>query len=113
MSTAHLVVIVPSELAPGFGLAGASVRVADTAPAAAEILETLLTDGERGVIAVYEPHFAALDTDERVRLDGSVAPVVVSLPTGLMATTGAARRSRLAGLLQRAVGYHITFGGDE
>lgn len=112
-SPAQLVVVSPPELARGFRLAGAATRSAETAADAAEVLETLIGEGERGVIAVYEPFLAQLDASTRDRLAGSVSPVIVPLPSGLGAEADASRRARLAALLQKAVGYHITFGEGE
>ena len=65
--------------------------------------------GERGVIGVYGPWFGEFDRAQREQFEGMVAPVVVAVPSGFMIETDEARRARLAGLLQRAIGYHITF----
>lgn len=113
VAAARLQIVAPSELAAGFQISGASVHVADDAAGAAETVRTLIAEGERGVIAVYEPWFASFDRADRERLEESVSPVVVAVPSGLIAEGGAARRARLAGLLQRAVGYHITFEEGE
>ncbi len=112
MST-EFVVIAPPELAGGFQLAGAAVREALDSAEAAQAVAALIEDGERGVIAVYAPFLNEFDGENRQRMLQSVSPVVVALPAGLEAEAAASRRARLAGLLQRAVGYHITFGeGD-
>ena len=100
-------------VAAGFRIAGASVHAPDDATEAAAAVHTLIADGERGVIAVYEPWLAAFPARDRERLEESVTPVVVAVPSGLVAEGGATRRARLAGLLQRAVGYHITFEDAE
>jgi vacuolar-type H+-ATPase subunit F/Vma7 len=112
-TTARVQIVAPGEIAVGFRLAGAAVHVPDDAVGAAATVRALVDGGERGVIAVYEPWFDALEPAERERLEASVAPVVVPVPSGLVAAGGAARRARLAGLLQRAVGYHITFEEGE
>jgi len=111
--TARLRIVTPSELAAGFQMGGASVHVADDAAAAAETVNSLIAEGEGGVIAVYEPWFTTFDRADRERLEDLVSPVVVAVPSGLVAEGGVARRARLAELLQRAVGYHITFEEGE
>lgn len=105
----RLVVAVPAEMVAGFELAGADTRVVAGSEEADALLGTLFGEGERGVIGVYEPFLAGLDPGRRARLEASVAPVVVPIPTGLAAEAAAGRRARLIARLQRAVGYHITF----
>jgi vacuolar-type H+-ATPase subunit F/Vma7 len=113
MTEAHLTVVSPPEMEPGFRLAGAAVRIAADASEAARAVTGLIADGERGVIAVYEPYLAEFDPVQRNQWEASLSPVIVALPAGLGAEPVAGRRSRLAGLLQRAVGYHIAFGDEE
>jgi len=107
--TATLVVVVPEDLASGFRLAGATVESPADADEAAERVRELFAGGDEGVIAVYEPWLQSFSHPLREHLEGSISPVVVPLPSGLEAEGGPARRARLAALLQRAVGYHITF----
>ncbi len=106
----HLVVVVPEELGTGFRLAGTAIRTAGDAAEAQEHVAGLLTEGERGIVGVYEPWYRGFDPDVRAQLDSSVAPVVVPVPSGLQTEDPEQRRARLAALLRRSVGYHITFG---
>ncbi len=110
MSEAHLMVVAPLEMAPGFRLAGVAVQAVTDANEAAGAVADIIASGERGVIAVYEPYLAQIDAAQRVHWEASLSPVIIGLPAGLGAEPAAGRRSRLAGLIQRAVGYHITFG---
>jgi vacuolar-type H+-ATPase subunit F/Vma7 len=112
MSDAHLMVVTPDEMAPGFRLAGVAVRAVADADEAVRAVADIIATGERGVIAVYEPYLAQVDAAQRVHWESSLSPVIISLPAGLGAEPAAHRRNRLAGLIQRAVGYHITFGED-
>ena len=110
---AKLVVITEPALAPGFRLAGVEVHTASTAAEAERLLLALVDEGEAGVIAVHAPYLAALDERTHRRLDVRATPVVVGLPTG-MAVTSEERRSRqLAELIRRAIGFRITFRGEE
>ncbi|MDH3754683.1 MAG: V-type ATP synthase subunit F [Acidimicrobiia bacterium] len=109
----YLTVIVPSELASGFRIAGADVKESRDADAAAGILEAMIRGGDRGVVGVYSRYYAALDPALQERSERSLAPVVVPLPSGLEADEGVSQRARVAALLERAVGYHITFGDEE
>lgn len=110
MSGARLVVVVPGELAGGFRLAGVDTAVAADDGAAAIEVRRLIDAGEQGVVAVYEPFLEGFDPEWRSRLELSVAPVVLSLPSGLEEEPGLSLRARLSARLQRAVGYHVTFG---
>jgi vacuolar-type H+-ATPase subunit F/Vma7 len=110
--TSRIVVVVPPELAPGYRLAGVVVAEVGGPQEAEASLVRLLEEGEGGVIAVYEPYYRALPPSLRSRLEESLAPVVVTVPAGLEGDPKPAHRARLAGLLEQAVGYHITFGGD-
>lgn len=110
---ARVVAVVPPELEAGFRLAGVDTRPVTDVAAAGQQVAALLSEGERGVIAVYEPFFAAFSPPRRARLEASVAPVVVAVPSGLVVHGEAGRRARLVARLQRAVGYHISFGEEE
>lgn len=112
MTTAHLTIVTPAELATGFRLAGAGVRSVTDDAQAATAVQDLIAQGERGVIGVYEPFFQRFDPGLRERLEQSVVPVVIAIPSGFGMDEGATRRARIAALLRRAVGYHITFGED-
>jgi len=109
----RIVVVAPPELTPGFKLAGATALEATTVAEAEAAVLDLIGGGERGVIAVYEPLMSRFGPALRDRLIESVAPVVVALPSGLEVEADASRRARLAALLRRAVGYHITFGEED
>ncbi len=112
MTTAHLTIVTPPELAAGFRLAGAGVHSVTDGTQAATAVQALIAQGERGVIGVYEPFFLQFDSGLRERLEQSVVPVVIAVPSGFAAKEGVTRRARIAALLSRAVGYHITFGED-
>lgn len=113
MTLARLVVVSPEELVDGFRLTGVEVEHADSSADAERLVRDLVAGGESGVIAVYRPLLDGFDDDFRRRLKASVSPVVVDLPTGLGVEPDELRRSRLADRLQRAIGYHVTFGEDE
>ncbi len=112
-SSTRLVVLAPPEVEPGYLLAGVDVRRVETAADAAAELDRLAAEGEQGVIAIYRPLFEDLEPERRRRLELSLRPVVVALPTGLGDTRAGDRHAHLMQRLQRAIGYHITFGEEE
>ncbi len=110
---ARLTVLAPSDLGVGFLLAGVEVYTVDSVEEMDQELRHLESDNQHGVIAVYRPLFEQLSPERRRRLELSMKPVVVDLPTGHAEGVGSDRRAQLMERLQRAVGYHITFGGKE
>lgn len=62
------------------------------------------------MIGVFAPFFDALDPETRHAYEDSVAPVVVAVPLGASDAEAGDHRARLASLLQRAIGYRISFG---
>lgn len=110
---ARLTVVAPPDLAVGFRLAGTDVVPVEDAGETAAALEHLGADPEVGVIGVYAPFFDDLAPDTRRRWEESVAPVVIAVPVGAAGTGARDHRARLASLLQRAIGYRISFGGED
>ncbi len=110
---ARLTMVAPPELAVGFRLAGTDVVAVDDPEATGVALERLAADIEVGVIGVYAPFFDELDPATRRAYEDSVAPVVIAVPLGAVGTEARDHRARLASLLQRAIGYRISFGEGE
>lgn len=109
---AQLVLVVPPELASGFRLAGVAVQESNDAAGAANYLKVAMDGGDRGVVGVYAPFLVAMGAVAREHYERSITPIVVPLPSGLEGLEAVSPRARLAALLQRAVGYHITFGDE-
>lgn len=113
MRTGSLVVVVPEELESGFRLAGVETVATASAAAAQTAVDRLTADRIEGVVAVYEPYLVEFPQETIVRLEQSLQPVVIGLPSGLHEPSGGARRARIAAMLTRAVGYQVTFGARE
>ncbi len=107
--TGLLTMVVPSELAAGFRLAGVVVQEASDAAGAEAIVDALIGEGERGVAGVYAPFHADFDPAVRERYERSADPIVLPLPAGLERADAGAHRARIAAMLERAIGYHISF----
>ena len=108
MSSPHLTVIVPPELADGYRLGGVHTEPASTA--AAEVL-TRLTAGatQPGVIAVHAPYLRGLGGRWQQRLAQPDRVLVVALPEGGPGGDPDRTGESLHELLARAVGYELTF----
>ena len=107
--TGLLTVVVPPELASGFRLAGVVVQEAADAAAAEAIVDALIGGGERGIAGVYAPFHAELDAATQERYERSTEPIVMPLPAGLERADAGTHRARIAAMLERAIGYHISF----
>ena len=105
----RLVVIAEPEIVPGFQLAGVEVVRADDLETATTRLRELLADTTVGLVAISASLMARLDEVLRRRIENSSQPVVVTLPAGGPTLGFATRREYLTALIQRAIGFHITF----
>lgn len=109
---ARLTVIVPPELESGFRIAGADVEESRDAAGTGVVLDALLDDAEPGIIGVYAPYYSTLPPALLERCERASQPVVIPLPSGQGEGGAASHRARIAALLERAVGYHITFADE-
>lgn len=108
MSTPHVTVIVPPDLADGYRLAGVHTEQAVTAADAGEVLGRLMA-GQRGVVAVYPPFLRELGARSRRLIARAEGVLVVALPEGVTPGEPARTGENLRDLLARAVGYEFTF----
>ena len=109
----RLVVISDPDTAMGFQLAGVEVMCAEDLQTARAHLLRLIEDPEVGLIGVSSHFLDGLDDAARRRIEAEYKPVVVALPRGGAVAGLASRRERLAALIRRAIGFHITFQGGE
>ena len=109
----RLVVIADPETASGFQLAGVEVVRADDLETATSQLLQLLSDATVGLVAISASLMARLDDGLRRRIENSYRPVVVTLPAGGPTMGFTTRREYLTALMQRAIGFHITFAWDD
>lgn len=119
MLMARVVVITEPLLAPGYQLAGVETIVARSAVEAGQHLRALLASvappgtDPVGVIGVHAPYLAHLDEELQRRIEVTALPVVIALPSGATAVAGEAHRELIVRMLQRAIGYQITFAPEE
>jgi hypothetical protein len=79
---------------------------------AQQLIMGWLDKGEAGLLAIDEDLFNGFDATFRRRLEANDQLPYIALPNGLPISGEAARRSHIAELIRRAVGFHITFQGD-
>lgn len=105
----RLLVITRPALAAGFRMAGVEAFPAEDAESAQEALEGQLNSPEINLVAIDDGLLALMDPIFRKRLDLSSQLFYVALPGGRPLGPEALRRHRIAEMIHKAIGFHITF----
>jgi V/A-type H+-transporting ATPase subunit F len=108
----RLMVITTPDLAPGFQLAGAETFVVESAEEAKTVLQQLLEGDEASLIVLRQDLLGAVPPRLQRQIDASYRPVVMAIPGGTPTTSAEEHRRYIAELIQRAIGFHITFGTE-
>ncbi len=76
------------------------------------LLLAALDDPQAGIIGVAEEYYSALDSATRRTVERRYRPVVVPIPTRVMARPEEVRRAALRSVLRRAIGLRVVLEGD-
>lgn len=106
-------VLTRPSLAPGFQLAGVDAHGVEDVEAAQELIENWMAAGEAGLLAIDDGLLAHMDTSFLKRLASSERLHYIAIPGGEPLGPEASRRGRIAAMIRRAIGFHITFKGEE
>lgn len=109
----RLLVITRPSLVYGFQLAGVEAFSAEDVETAQELIESWLEAGEAGLLAIDDGLLAHLDPVLLKRLESSENLPVLAIPGGEPMGAEVSRRHRIAEMIRRAIGFHITFKGEE
>lgn len=109
----RLLVITQPALVPGFQLAGVDAFGAPDVETAEELIQEWLAQGERGLLAIDEEILRSMDAQVVARLDAAEQLPYLAIPGGGSSDQPVTRQQRLATMLRRAIGFHITFKGSE
>lgn len=109
----RLVILTRSELVPGFQLAGVDVFAADDIEGAEDLIEHWLEAGEVGLLAIDDGILERLNPSLLLRMESTEQMPYIPIPGGRPLGPEAARRHRIAEMIRRAIGFHITFKGEE
>lgn len=109
----RLLVITRPAFVSGFQLAGVDAFGAPDVEAAEEMIQEWLTQGERGLVAIDEGILERMDPHVVAQLDDAEQLPYLAIPGGEPLGREASRQERLATMLRRAIGFHITFKGSE
>ena len=109
----QLFVLTRPSLVTGFQLAGIDAYCAEDVETAQELINKWLSPGEVGLLAIDDGLLAHMDTAFLKRLDASENLPYLAIPGGQPLGPEASQRYRIAAMIRRAIGFHITFKGEE
>ena len=109
----QLFIVTRPTLVTGFHLAGIDAYGAEVVETAQELIDKWLNAGEVGLLAIDDGLLAHMDAAFLKRLDASENLPYLAIPGGQPLGAEASQRHRIAAMIRRAIGFHITFKGEE
>jgi vacuolar-type H+-ATPase subunit F/Vma7 len=109
----HLYVVTRPSLVPGFQLAGVDAHGVEDVETAQELIEKWMTAGEVGLLAIDDGLLMHMNAGFLQRLASSEKLPYLAIPGGEPLGPEVSQRQRIAALIRRAIGFHITFKGEE
>jgi vacuolar-type H+-ATPase subunit F/Vma7 len=109
----QLFIVTRPSLVNGFHLAGVDAYGVEDIESAQELIEKWLNAGEVGLVAIDDGLLERMDAAFLRRLDEYEHLPYLAIPGGQPLGPEASRRHRIAALIRRAIGFHITFKGDQ
>ena len=109
----QLFVLTRPALVTGFQLAGVEAHGVEDVESAQALIDKWLTAGEVGLLAIDDGLLAHIDAAILKRLASSQHLLYLAIPGGQPLGPEASQRHRIAALIRRAIGFHITFKGEE
>ncbi len=109
----QLFVVTRPGLVPGFQLAGVDAHGAEDVETAQELIEKWLDSGEAGLLAIDDGLLEHMDANFIKRLSSSEHFSYLAIPGGKPLGPEASQRHRITTLIRKAIGFHITFKGED
>jgi vacuolar-type H+-ATPase subunit F/Vma7 len=109
----RLMVITRPTLVSGFQLAGVNAVGAEDVETAQDLISSWLAAGEVGLLAIDDGLLERMDADFIRRLGSIEGLPYLAIPGGASLGPEASRRERIGEMIRRAIGFHITFKGEE
>jgi len=109
----RLLVVTRPSLVPGFQLAGVDAYGVEEIETAQELISSWLDSGEVGLLAIDDGLLDRMDPAFVKRLESAEQIPYLAIPGGQPLGPEASRRRRIAQTIRQAIGFHITFKGEE
>jgi vacuolar-type H+-ATPase subunit F/Vma7 len=109
----RLLVITRPALVPGFQLAGVEAYGPEDVEAAQGLINHWMEAGEVNLLAIDDGILAQMDSAFVKRLEAAERLPYLSIPGGQPLGLEITRRFRIAEIIRQAIGFHITFKGEE
>jgi vacuolar-type H+-ATPase subunit F/Vma7 len=109
----RLLVVSRPSLVPGFHLAGVEAFAAADAEEAQRLIDAWLEAGETGLLVIDDGLLTEVDLAFWRRLEAADHLPHIVIPGGEPLGPGMSRRTQIAELIRRAIGFHVTFGGEQ
>jgi len=109
----RLLVVTRPILVSGFRLAGVDAYGAEDVETAQELIDGWLEAGEVGLLAIDDGLLEHMDLAFIKRLEVSEKLPYLSIPGGGPLGPEVSRKHRIAEMIRRAIGFHITFQGED
>jgi vacuolar-type H+-ATPase subunit F/Vma7 len=109
----RLLIVTRPSLAPGFELAGVEAYGVEDVETAQELIDGWLNAGETGLLAIDDGLLAHMEPASINRLEAAEDMPFLAIPGGEALGPEASREHRIAEMIRRAIGFHITFKGEK
>jgi len=108
----RLLVVTRPALAAGFRLAGVEAFAAEGPAEAQRLIGEWLEAAEPGLLAIDSGLLAGFAPEFRQRLEAARHLPHLAIPSGEATEVENAHEQHIAELIRRAIGFHMTFGGE-
>ncbi len=109
----RLLVVTRPSLVPGFQLAGVNAYGVEDVEASQELIISWLDAGEVGLLAIDDGLLEQMPPAFIKRLESAYQIPYLPIPGGGPLGQETSRRQRIAQTIRQAIGFHITFKGEE
>lgn len=104
--------IVWPSLVAGFQLAGVDTYGAEDIETVEELITAWLDAGDTCLLALDDTFLAHISPAVMKRLDASDDLLTIGIPSSTPTGTSITRSDRIAHMIRRSIGIHITFGNE-
>jgi vacuolar-type H+-ATPase subunit F/Vma7 len=109
----RLLVVTRPSLVPGFQLAGVNVFGVEDIETSLEQISSWLDSGEVGLLAIDDGILEQMPAAFINRLESALQIPYLAIPGGSPLGQEISRRQRIAQTIRQAIGFHITFKGED